>query len=93
MRVHLSAQALPGHVLAADPSPVLLTIRSVHWLWSHAEHRTTAPDLLTLLRRRTDVNALALDRFQNELSKGQSARLADVELNDEVLERLGFFLD
>jgi hypothetical protein len=92
MRVHLSARALPG-LEPANPHPVLLTIRSAHWISSHAEHRTTAPELLGLLRRRTEVNALILERFHHELRERQNARLFNIDLKDDVLEQLGFFLD
>lgn len=94
MRVHLSARIVPEPgSSAAKADSVLLTIRAVHWQTGHSEHRTTAPELLSLLRRRTDVNALTLERFGEQLRRQQDARLFHIEMGDDLLERVGFFVE
>ena len=42
--------------------------------------------------KRTDLNAAVLDRFREELKFTHVAKLSDIEMSDEVLEQIGFFI-
>jgi hypothetical protein len=44
------------------------------------------------LDKRTDLNAAVLDRFREELKFTHVAKLSDIEMSDEVLEAIGFFI-
>ena len=45
-----------------------------------------------LLDKRTDLNAAVLDRFREELKFTHAAKLSDIEMSEEVLEQIGFFV-
>jgi hypothetical protein len=93
MRVHLSARAISESSDPNDSRTVLLTIRSAHWAPSRAEHHTTAPELVSILRRHTEIRAIEIERFRDKLNNRQDARLFHINLHDDALQRLGFFLD
>jgi hypothetical protein len=72
--------------------PLFVTIETARGLRANYQHSTTAQELLDLLDKRTDLNAAVLDRFREELRFSQSAKLSDVEMSEELLETLGFFV-
>ena len=53
---------------------------------------TPTGKLLHLLDKRTDLNAAVLDRFREELKFTHAAKLSDIEMSEEVLEQIGFFV-
>ena len=72
--------------------PLFVTIETARGLAANYQHSTTAQELLDLLDKRTDLNAAVLDRFREELRFSQQAKLSDVEMSEELLEKLGFFI-
>ncbi|HEX3941939.1 MAG TPA: hypothetical protein VHX11_10700 [Acidobacteriaceae bacterium] len=72
--------------------PLFITLETARGLRAHSQHSTTAQELLDLLDKRTDLNAAVLDRFREELRFAQSAKLSDVEMSEDVLEKIGFFV-
>jgi hypothetical protein len=92
MRVNIRAR-LP-HQQASDfrTLPVAVTIENSRGLKANYQHATTAAELLHLLDKRTDLNAAVLDRFREELKFTKAAKLSDIEMSDEVLEAIGFFI-
>lgn len=72
--------------------PLFVTIETARGLHANYQHSTTAQELLDLLDKRTDLNAAVLDRFREELRFAQCAKLNDVEMSEELLETLGFFV-
>ena len=57
-----------------------------------AGYRRLRDELLHLLDKRTDLNAAVLDRFREELKFTHAAKLSDIEMSEEVLEQIGFFV-
>jgi hypothetical protein len=45
-----------------------------------------------LLDKRTDLNAAVLDRFREELKFTHAAKLSNIEMSEEVLDDIGFFV-
>jgi hypothetical protein len=92
MRVNIRAR-LP-HQQASDfrTLPVAVTIENSRGIKANYQHATTAAELLYLLDKRTDLNAAVLDRFREELKFTHAAKLSDIEMSDEVLEQIGFFV-
>jgi hypothetical protein len=92
MRVNIRAR-LP-HQQANDfrTLPLAVTIETARGLKANYQHATTAAELLHLLDKRTDLNAAVLDRFREELKFTHAAKLSDIEMSEEVLEAIGFFI-
>ena len=92
MRVNIKAR-LP-HQQASDfrTLPVAVTIENSRGLRANYQHATTAAELLYMLDKRTDLNAAVIDRFREELKFTHAAKLSDIELSEEVLEQIGFFV-
>jgi hypothetical protein len=92
MRVNIRAR-LP-HQQASDfrTLPVAVTIENSRGIKANYQHATTAAELLHLLDKRTDLNAAVLDRFREELKFTHAAKLSDIEMSEEVLEQIGFFV-
>ena len=92
MRVNLKA-SIPMHLYQEFHTlPLLLTIETAHGLSARCEHRTTAAELMWTLDQKTSIDSRLLDHFRQQLRMIEEARLADVELSDEVLDMFGFFL-
>jgi hypothetical protein len=72
--------------------PLFVTIETARGLAAHYQHSTTAQELLDMLDKRTDLNAAVLERFREELRFSQQAKLCDVEMSEELLEKIGFFI-
>lgn len=72
--------------------PLFVTIATARGLPANFQHSTTAQELLELLDKRTDLNAAVLDRFREELRFASQAKLSNVEMSEDLLEKLGFFV-
>lgn len=72
--------------------PLFITLETARGVRANYQRSTTAQELLELLDKRTDLNAAVLDRFREELRFAQTAKLRDVEMSEELLETLGFFV-
>lgn len=92
MRVNIRARS--PHQPANDfrTLPLAVTIENSRGIKANYQHATTAAELFHLLDKRTDLNAAVLDRFREELKFTHVAKLSDIEMSDEVLEAIGFFI-
>lgn len=72
--------------------PLFLTVETARGLPAHYQHSIAAQELFELLDKRTDLNAAVLDRFREELRFARQAKLSDVELSEDLLEKIGFFV-
>jgi hypothetical protein len=70
-----------------------LTIRPACGLPGDYDCRTDSKALLRLLRLQTDLPAYVLKQFEVGLRNRYGARLMGVELNDNVLTKIGYFID
>ena len=49
--------------------------------------------LRSMLKRNTELSGVAIDAFMSQLNGGSGARLSGVELNDQTLQEIGYFID
>jgi hypothetical protein len=84
---HSSGQPCIGTI------PLSLTIRPACGLPGDYEYPTDSAALIRLLRAQTDLPGTVLQRFEEDLHAGASARLLGVELSDTVLTNIGYFID
>lgn len=92
MRMNVRARA--SRQLSQDyrTLPLFVTIETARGLPANYQHSMTAQALLDLLDKRTELNADVLGRFREELRLSQQAKLTDVEMSEELLEDIGFFI-
>ena len=72
--------------------PLFVTLETARGLRANYQRSTTAQELLEMLDKRTDLNSADLDRFRQELRLAKDAKLTDVEMSEELLGSLGFFV-
>lgn len=93
MRVNLIAQisTLPGN--GVKSAPVSLTVRPTCGVAGDYQYATDSAAVLRLLRRHTDLSADVITRFEGEMYSYPSARLSRVELSENVLTEIGYFVE
>ncbi len=92
MRMNLRAHLPKKYSQDFRTLPILVTLETARGLPANCQHSTTAQELLEVLDKRTDLNGAILDRFREELRFAQQAKLSNVEMSEELLEKLGFFV-
>lgn len=70
-----------------------LTLRPACGLPGDYQYPTDSTSLIRLLRAQTDLPGTVLQRFEDDLHAGFSARLLGVELSDQVLTNIGYYID
>ncbi|WP_263373695.1 hypothetical protein [Granulicella aggregans] len=93
MRFNLVTQPAvqtPGN---AGAFPLSLTLRSSCGLPGEYTFPTDSSSLLRLLKSGTDLPDAVVWRFLGEACAKAKARLLGVELSDETLRGIGFFVD
>jgi hypothetical protein len=93
MRVNLITQALSPFQPGPGSFQVSLTIRPACGLPGEYEYPTDSASLLRLLHKQTDLPESVLERFEGSLSTYHCARLLGVELSEQVLTKIGYFVD
>ncbi len=91
MKVNLSTRPSERSASSGGPIPVTLIIRPTCGLPGDYEYPTDSAALLRMLRRQTDLPGYVLDSFEQSLTRG--ARLLGVELSENVLTEIGYFID
>lgn len=93
MRVNLITR--PSHHAEFGPGtiPLSLTIRPSCGLPGDYEYPTDSGALLQMLRKHTDLPASVLQDFQMSLRSPVGARLFGVDLSDDALTKIGYFID
>ena len=93
MRFNLVTQPAAVNAINARAIPLSLTLRPSCGLPGEYTYPTDSATLLRLLENGTDLPAAVLRRFMLEVFSSAKARLLGVNLSDEVLERIGYFVD
>jgi len=93
MRVNLITRPSDPSESSLGAIPLSLTIRPACGLPGDYDCQTDSKALLRLLRLQTDLPAYTLERFEEGLRNRLGARLMGVELNDNVLTKIGYFID
>jgi len=73
--------------------PLSLTLRPACGLPGDYEYPTDSASLIRMLRSQTDLPGTVLQRFEDDLHAGFNARLLGVELSEQVLTNIGYFID
>lgn len=91
MRMNLIAQA------SGEPEsgsiPLSLILRPACGLPGDYEYPTDIASLIRMLRSQTDLPGTVLQRFEDELRAGSHPKLLGVELSEQVLTNIGYFID
>jgi len=93
MRVNLITRPSDRSESSPGTIPLSLTIRPACGLPGDYDCQTDSRTLLRLLRLKTDLPAHALERFEEGLGSQFGARLMGVELSDNVLTDIGYFIE
>lgn len=93
MRVNLITKCSMQLRSAHGTVPLSLTIRPACGLPGDYEFSTDSTELLRMLHRQTDLPASVLKRFEDSLFDSPSAKLLGVELSENVLTEIGYFVD
>lgn len=90
MRVNLIAQANGSPYGSGSIS---LTVKPACGIPGDFLYSTDRITLLRMLRRKTELRSGVLERFEQELSIARQARILAVELSEETLTEIGYFVD
>jgi hypothetical protein len=93
MRVNLITQALSPFQSGPGSFQISLTIKPACGLPGEYQYPTNSASLLRLLHQQTDLPASVLQKFEGNLSTFHCARLLGVELSEQVLTKIGYFVD
>ena len=93
MRVNLITRPFPTSPAGFGTIPISLTIRPACGLPGDYEYPTDSSALLHMLRKQTDLPATVLQSFEHNLRGPLGAKLLGVDLDDNVLTQIGYFID
>ena len=91
MRMNLIAQH--SETSEESATTILLTIRPSCGIPGDYQFKTTSASLIRMLHKKTDLSFDALRRFESEVCSYPYARLTTVEISDETLTEIGYFID
>ena len=92
MRMNLNARAFPARDSDLTEGRVTLTIRPACSLPGNYSFVTNRDSLRRLLRR-TDLPSTVLEKFETGIYSPKGANLPAVELSEETLTQIGYFID
>ena len=93
MRFNLITQSAGTTSGNSRAIPLSLTLRPSCGVPGEYVYPTDSNTLLRLLEMGTDLPSAVLRRFMGDIFASAKARLLGVELNDEVLKVIGYFVD
>ncbi len=93
MRFNLAASAYTGQNSRPLDVPVTVLIRPSRGVPGNHTYVTDAYALLRMLKRTTELSSLVIDGFMKQLKSASAARLSAVELSDQTLREIGYFVD
>ncbi len=94
MRFRLEAtSSLPLPLSRTNNFPLLVTLKPANKIPGSFEYQTDSRSLLRLLHQQTDLSGFALDRFRSELQISRQVSLPAVNLKEDVLREIGYFID
>ncbi len=93
MRMNLLSQAIGPSPTGRGSFRVSLTLKPSCGLPGEYQFPTDSASLMRLLRQQTDLPGSVIQKFEGNLSETMSARLLGVELSDQVLSKIGYFID
>jgi hypothetical protein len=91
--MNLSARPVPSHGSDLPGNGILLTMRPACLLSGEYSYETNGDSLLRMLRRQTDLPLTILEKFEREICSSKGATLLAVEIGEEALTEIGYFVD
>jgi hypothetical protein len=73
--------------------PLSLKIRPACGIPGDYEYSTDSTSLIRMLHRQTDLPASVIERFEERMHSAFHAHLLGVELSENVLTEIGYFID
>ena len=93
MRMNLIARHSDASEGSSTTIPLSLTIRPSCGVPGDYQFKTTSASLMRMLHKKTDLSFDVLKRFEGEVCSYSCARLMGVEMSDETLTEIGYFID
>ncbi len=93
MRMNLIARRSEASAEYTTTVPLSLTIRPSCGVPGDYQFKTTTTSLMRMLHKKTDLPFDALKRFEGEMFSYSCARLTGVEMSEETLTEIGYFID
>jgi hypothetical protein len=93
MRVNLITRPSAQVEAGAAAVPLSVTIRPACGVPGDYDCQIDSKSLLRMLRQQTDLPAFVLERFEEGLRNRIGAKLMGVDLNDNALTDIGYFID
>ncbi len=93
MRFNLITQSAGTSSGNARAIPLSLTLRPSCGVPGEYSYPTDSSTLIRMLERGTDLPSAVLQRFRGDIFGSAKARLLGVELSDDVLKVIGYFVD
>lgn len=93
MRVNLTAQSCSPSFSRAASIALSLTIRPACGVPGDYSLATNSAALIRLLDRGTDLPTSVLRRFEGEMRSSSTAKLLGVEMSEQLLTDIGYFID
>ena len=91
--MHLTAQLLSAPLPGSRARSILLTVAPARGVGGRYSYNTDTDALTRMLRQRTELRATTLEDFLENLRYAQQARLMSVEINDQTLTEIGYFVE
>jgi len=93
MRMNLTTQPTAAPSGFTRNIPVALTLKPSYGLPGEYVYATDSSSLIRLLSSATDLAVPDLRRFEKDVYSTGVARLSGVNVNDSLLETIGYFID
>ncbi len=93
MRMNLFVRHSETSEESATSILLSLTIRPSCGIPGDYQFKTTSASLMRMLHKKTDLSFDALKSFEGEVYSYPCARLMGVEMSDETLTEIGYFID
>jgi hypothetical protein len=90
--MNLSARAVPSHHSDSLERRILLTLRPACSLPGDYCYTTTS-DWLRRMLRLTDLPSTVLEKFERGICSPKGANLPGVEISEETLTEIGYFVE
>jgi hypothetical protein len=91
--MNLITHTLSSYPSAAGSFPVNLTLRPACGVPGEYSFSTDTTSLFRMLHRQTDLPESVLEKFETTLAVTSNAKLLAVELSDQTLTQIGYFVD
>lgn len=85
--------ARPSGIPSIGTISLSLMLKPACGLPGDYEYPTDSATLIRMLRAQTDLPGTVLQHFEDDIRAGYNPRLLGVELNDNLLEKIGYFID